>query len=286
MKLASFRIADRDSYGAVMEDGVAEASQAFRRRFADLRAVLEAGATPELAGNVEENRLPADELEFLPPVTRPDKILCVGVNYRPHIAEMGREVPEYPVVFVRFPGSLVGHDRPILRPEVSEQFDFEGELAVVIGRRARHVTRHEALEYVGGYSCFMDGSVRDWQRHTMQFTPGKNFERSGAMGPCIVTSDAIPDPSLLELTTRVNGEVMQRGRLAELVFDIPTLIEYCSTFAELLPGDVIATGTPGGVGAARTPPAWLQDGDVVEVDIGDVGLLRSPVRDAPAAKGA
>ena len=286
MKLASFRIADRDSYGAVREDGVVEASQAFRRRFADLRAVLEADAMFELAGSLEEHRLPAAEFEFLPPVTRPDKILCVGVNYRPHIAEMGREVPAYPVVFVRFPGSLVGHDRPILRPEVSEQFDFEGELAVIIGRRARHVSRDEALEFVGGYCCFMDGSVRDWQRHTMQFTPGKNFESSGAMGPCIVTADVIPDPSVLELTTRVNGKVRQRGRVAELVFDIPSLIEYCSTFAELLPGDVIATGTPGGVGAARTPPAWLQDGDVVEVDIGDVGLLRSPVRDAPAAKGA
>ncbi len=286
MKLASFRIADRDSYGAVMEDGVAEASQAFRLRFADLRAVLEAGATHELVGNLEEKRLPVAELEFLPPVIRPDKILCVGVNYRPHIAEMGREVPEYPVVFVRFPGSLVGHDRPILRPVVSGQFDFEGELAVVIGRRARHISRHEALEYVAGYCCFMDGSVRDWQRHTMQFTPGKNFDSSGAMGPWITTSDAIPDPSVLELTTRVNGQVMQRGSVADLVFDIPALIEYCSTFAELLPGDVIATGTPGGVGAARTPPRWLEDGDVVEVDIADVGLLRSPVRDANAAKGA
>ena len=286
VKLASFRVADRDSYGAVMDDGVAEASKAFRQRFAHLREVLEAGATFELADNLEKDRLPADELEFLPPVTRPDKILCVGVNYRPHIAEMGREVPEYPVVFVRFPGSLVGHDRPILRPAVSGQFDFEGELAVVIGRRARHVSRDAALEYVGGYCCFMDGSVRDWQRHTMQFTPGKNFEDSGAMGPCIVTADEIPDPSVLELTTRVNGEVMQQGRVAELVFDIPALVEYCSTFAQLLPGDIIATGTPGGVGAARTPPAWLKDGDVVEVDIAKVGLLRSPVRDAPPVTGA
>lgn len=286
MKLASFRIADRNSYGAVTEDGVAEASRAFRQRFADLRAVLEAGATLELADNLERDRRSGDELEFLPPVTRPDKILCVGVNYRPHIAEMGRDVPEYPVVFVRFPGSLVGHERPILRPQVSEQFDFEGELAVVIGKRARHVSRHAAPEYVGGYCCFLDGSVRDWQRHTMQFTPGKNFESSGAMGPCIVTADAIPDPSVLELTTRVNGEVMQHGRVEELVFDIPALVEYCSTFAELLPGDIIATGTPGGVGAARTPPAWLKNGDVVEVDIANVGLLRSPVRDAPPAKGA
>ncbi len=286
MKLASFRIAERDSYGAVMEDGVAEASQAFRQRYSELRAVLEGGAVRELADNLGEARLSADELEFLPPVPRPDKILCVGVNYRPHIAEMGREVPEYPVVFVRFPGSLVGHGRPIFRPAESRQFDFEGELAVVIGKRARHVSRNEALEYVGGYCCFMDGSVRDWQRHTMQFTPGKNFDKSGAVGPCIVTADEIPDPSELELTTHVNGELMQQGRLSELVFDIPALVEYCSTFAELLPGDVIATGTPGGVGAARTPPAWLKRGDVVEVEIAGVGVLRNPVRDAPPAKDA
>jgi len=286
VKLASFRIADRDSYGAIMEDGVAEASANFRREFANLGAVLEAGAAIELGENLADERLNAAEFEFLPPVTRPDKILCVGVNYRPHIAEMGRKVPDYPVVFVRFPGSLVGHDRPIVRPEVSVQFDFEGELAVVIGKRARHVPRGEALDHVGGYCCFMDGSVRDWQRHTMQFTPGKNFEQSGAMGPCIVTSDEIPDPSVLELTTRVNGKVMQRGMLADLVFDIPRLIEYCSTFAELLPGDIIATGTPGGVGAARTPPAWLKEGDVVEVDIARVGLLRCPVRDERPAMGA
>lgn len=284
MKLSSFRLADRESYGAVMEDGVAEASPAFRQRYPELRSVLEAGAVRELADSLDDKRLAVDE--FLPPVTRPDKILCVGVNYRPHIAEMGREVPEYPVVFVRFPGSLVGHDRPILRPVVSSQFDFEGELALVIGKRARQVSRSEALDHVAGYCCFMDGSVRDWQRHTMQFTPGKNFDRSGAMGPCLVTSDEIPDPSVLELATRVNGELMQQGRLAELVFDIPALVEYCSTFAELLPGDVIATGTPGGVGAARTPPIWLRHGDVVEVDIAGVGLLRSPVRDALPAKHA
>jgi len=286
MKLASFRTANRDSYGAVTEDGVMEVSKAFRQKFANLQAVIDAGASREIGDNLEGARLRAGELEFLPPVTQPDKILCVGVNYRPHIAEMGREVPEYPVVFVRFPGSLVGHETPILRPEISEQFDFEGELAVVIGKRARHVPREHALEYVGGYCCFMDGSVRDWQRHTMQFTPGKNFDKSGAIGPCIVTGDSIPDPSKLELITRVNGEVMQQGRVDELVFDIPALIEYCSTFAELLPGDIIATGTPGGVGAARTPPAWLRDGDVIEVDIAGIGVLRSPVRDAPAANGA
>lgn len=206
------------------------------------------------------------------------KILCVGVNYRPHIEEMGRDVPDYPVVFTRFASSLVGHDQAIVRPRVSEQFDFEGELAVVIGRTARHVPRAKAFDYVGGYCCFLDGSVRDWQRHTMQFTAGKNFEQSGAMGE-VVAAGAVGDPKTLELTTRVNGEIMQQGRIADLVFDIPYLIEYCSTFAELHPGDVIATGTPGGVGAARTPPMWLRAGDVVEVDIPGVGLLRNPVRD-------
>ncbi len=206
------------------------------------------------------------------------RILCVGVNYRPHIKEMGRQIPDYPVVFVRFPESLVGPGEAIVRPRVSEQFDFEGEVAVVIGKPARHVSRDDAYEYIAGYRCFMDGSIRDWQRHTPQFTAGKNFDRSGAIGP-VTPADEIADPAALQLTTRVNGELMQEGCVADLVFDIPALVEYCSTFTELRPGDVIATGTPGGVGAARTPPVWLRDGDVVEVEITDVGILRNPVRD-------
>ena len=206
------------------------------------------------------------------------KILCIGVNYRPHIEEMGREVPKYPVVFVRFASSLVGDGEPIIRPQVSEQFDFEGELALIIGKSARHVSREDAFRHIAGYCCFLDGSVRDWQRHTGQFTAGKNFERSGAIGPMVPAAD-IEDPAKLELTTRVNGEVMQKGKVADLVFDIPALVEYCSTFAELSPGDVIATGTPGGVGAARTPPVWLRDGDLVEVEIPGLGVLSNPVRD-------
>ncbi len=206
------------------------------------------------------------------------KILCVGVNYRPHIEEMGREIPDFPVVFTRFESSLVGPDEPVIRPLASEQFDFEGELAIIIGKPARHVTRADAFDYVAGYCCFLDGSVRDWQRHTGQFTAGKNFDRSGAIGPMVPVTD-IPDPAALRLTTRVNGEVMQEGRVADLVFDIPVLIEYCSTFTELQPGDVIATGTPGGVGAARKPPVWLRDGDLVEVEISGIGVLRNPVRD-------
>ena len=286
MKLASFEHGGHSSYGLANDHGVRAVSDGFRARYPHLRAVIEAGAYRDLQSDVGGVEFRASDVRFVPPIANPDKILCVGVNYRPHIEEMGREVPEHPVVFVRFPGSLVGHGEPIVRPQVSEQFDFEGELAVIIGKQARHVSRHDALDYLAGYCCFMDGSIRDWQRHTPQFTPGKNFDRSGAMGPCLVTADEIPDPSVLQLTTRVNGATMQEGQVSDLVFDIPELIEYCSTFTELLPGDVIATGTPGGVGAARTPPLWLKAGDTVEVDIAGVGRLLSPVRDEVSTNSA
>jgi len=286
VRIISFQKDGVPGYGVANGDCVHEVSAAFRSRFADVRAVIAADAVNELANNLSDDTVGVSGLTFVPAIPNPDKILCVGVNYRPHIEEMGRQVPDFPVVFVRFPSSLSGHNQPILRPHVSEQLDFEGELAVVIGRRARHVSRDAALEYVAGYCCFMDGTVRDWQRHTSQFTAGKNFCRSGAMGPYLVTADEIPDPSTLRITTTVNDEVMQRGHLAELVFDIPALIEYCSTFSELLPGDVIATGTPGGVGAARTPPVWLKSGNTVEVDIPGVGRLLSPVRDEPGPTSA
>ncbi len=279
MRLVSFEHDGQRSYGLASDDRILEASFEFRNRFPDLRAVIAAGVELELGDDVGGANHSAADVRFVPVIPNPDKILCVGVNYRPHIEEMGRQVPDHPVVFVRLAGSVVGHDEPILRPDVSEQFDFEGELAVVIGKRARHVSRETALEYVAGYCCFMDGSIRDWQTHTPQFTAGKNFHKSGAMGPCVVTADEIPDPSELQLTTSVNGEVMQRGQVSDLIFDIPSLIQYCSTFAELLPGDIIATGTPGGVGAARMPPVWLKSGDTVEVEIPGVGVLRSPVLD-------
>ena len=279
MKLVSIQRAGTPSYGLLSGDRVREASSSLRGRFADLRTLIAAGACEELLRDDGGVELDAAMVEFAPVIPNPDKILCVGVNYRPHIREMGRDIPTHPVVFVRFPGSLVGHGEPIRRPGVSEQFDFQGELAVIIGQRARHVPRDSALQVIAGYCCFMDGSVRDWQRHTPQFTPGKNFQQSGAMGPCLVTADEIPDPASLKLTTYVNGKAMQIGQVSDLVFDIPSLVEYCSTFTELVPGDVIATGTPGGVGAARTPPVWLKAGDTVEVDIPGVGRLRSPVLD-------
>jgi 2-keto-4-pentenoate hydratase/2-oxohepta-3-ene-1,7-dioic acid hydratase in catechol pathway len=279
MRAASFELDDRATYGVVRDGHLTEASDGFRETFPDLRAVLEAQAIGALDADAGGDVRAVDDVDFLPPIPNPDKVLCIGVNYRPHIEEMGRGVPDRPVVFVRFSGSQTGHGRPVVRPQISEQFDFEGELAVVIGRRARHVQRAQALQYVAGYCCFMDGSVRDWQWHSSQFTAGKNFHESGAMGPYLVTADEIPDPSALTLCTYVNGELVQQGSTRELIFDVPYLIEYCSSFAELLPGDVIATGTPGGVGAARKPPLWLRHGDRVEVEISGVGRLQNPVLD-------
>jgi len=186
-------------------------------------------------------------------------------------------VPEHPVLFVRFANSLVGHGQPMVCPAASERFDFEGELAVIIGRRARHVTAAAAHEYVAGYSCFNDGSVRDFQRHSGQFTPGKNFVASGAFGPWMVTADEAPDAKEMTLETRLNGKVVQHESTGQLHFDIATLIAYISIWTELVPGDVIATGTPGGVGAGRKPPLWMRPGDTVEVEISGLGCLSNPI---------
>jgi 2-keto-4-pentenoate hydratase/2-oxohepta-3-ene-1,7-dioic acid hydratase in catechol pathway len=279
VKALSFELNGRASYGIMLDGDVREASNDFLDQYPDLKSVLAADELAGISENLSDTIHRADDIRFLPLIPNPEKIICVGVNYRPHVEEMGRDIPEKPVLFVRFATSLVGHGASIVKPRVSDQYDFEGELAIVIGRHARHIDREHALEYVAGYACFMDGSVRDWQRHTHQFTPGKNFDRSGALGPSLLTADEIPDPVTLSLSTRINGHVMQEGKIDELIFDIPTLIEYCSTFAELQPGDIIATGTPGGVGAARKPPIWLKAGDNVEVDIGPVGCLRNTVCD-------
>jgi 2-keto-4-pentenoate hydratase/2-oxohepta-3-ene-1,7-dioic acid hydratase in catechol pathway len=277
VKFASFIADGRRTFGVVRDDSLIEASEAIRARYADLRAVLAGDALADLEADSDGQAFDASSVEYLPTIPNPDKVICVGVNYRPHLEEMGRSPPDHPVMFVRFAGSQVGHKQPIVKSRATEQYDFEGELGVVIGRPARYVSRDAAMDYIAGYTCFMDGTARDWQRHTTQFTPGKNFHRSGAMGPYLVSRDEIPDVTNLELQTRVNGAVMQEGRVSELIFDIPYLIEYLSTFTELLPGDVISTGTPAGVGAARTPPIWLADGDEVAVDIGGIGVLVNPV---------
>lgn len=281
MQLVSFESDGGPSFGIGVDGGIVDAGRRLAGEFASLRDVLAAGAVNLLRGMEGLGPdLAPEAIEHLPVIAdRGAKILCIGVNYVPHIREMGRELPDYPVVFTRFVDSLVGHGRPLVRPRVSEQLDFEGELAVVIGKPARHVPREHAFDYVAGYSCFNDGSVRDFQRHTLQWTPGKNFHASGAFGPWLVTADEIEDPGALNLETRLNGETVQHERLAELCFSIPELIAYCSTWARLEPGDVIATGTPGGVGAARTPPLWLKPGDRIEVEINGLGTLANTVVD-------
>lgn len=277
MRLVSFLLEDQTRFGVMQGDGVIDLSGHDVGR--SVKHVLQSdalGRIAELAAGLQAT-VAVEDIEFLPCIVNPTKILCIGVNYRKHIVEMGRELPEHPWVFTRYPDSFVGHGADMIRPSVSENFDFEGELAVIIGRDAHRVTAADAMDYVAGYCCLNDGSIRDFQRHSGQFTAGKNFLRSGAMGPWMVTKDDVADVEALQLETRLNGEVMQSSSTGDLIFDIPALIEYCSTFTCLQPGDVIATGTPGGVGAARTPPVWMKPGDTIEVSISDVGVLRNTI---------
>jgi 2-keto-4-pentenoate hydratase/2-oxohepta-3-ene-1,7-dioic acid hydratase in catechol pathway len=277
MKLASIRIDGTPAWGRVEGDEIIVPDKAFLQANPTLAAALGNDALGSVADSGESARVPLEDAVFDPLIPAPGKIICVGINFMAHMQEMGREPPDYPWLFVRWGDSQVGHGQPLVRPAASEKYDFEGELALVIGKSARHVKAADALGYVAGYTCFMDGSIRDWQNHGSQFTPGKNFQSSGSFGPWLVTADEIPDPSVLNLETRLNGELMQHAPISDLKFDVPALIEYCSTFAELLPGDVISTGTPGGVGFARKPPVWLQDGDHMEVEIEGLGVLANPV---------
>ena len=284
MRVISYERAGRPGIGIATQGGIIDASRHLSGEFENLREVLLAGGLEQLRSIAKRKAdFPAADLRYRPLIEDPAaKFLCVGINYMPHIKEMSRERPDYPVIFVRFATSLVGHLEPMIKPRASEQFDFEGELAVVIGKRARHVPRARAYDHVAGYSCFNDGSIRDYQRHGPQWTPGKNFQHSGAFGPWLVTADEHPDPARLRLRTLLNDQVVQDESVAELCFDIPALIEYCSTWTELLPGDVIATGTPGGVGAGRKPPLWMKAGDTVAVEISGIGALRNPIRDENA----
>lgn len=284
MRFASFRVRGVPAYGLATPEGLRPVTVPFAARYPDLRAAIAAGALGAAAESALGNPRPCDPagVAFEPLIPCPGKILCVGVNYLAHMREMGREVPEHPVVFVRFADSFVGHGQPIVRPSVSTKFDFEGELAFVIGRTARYVKAAAALDYVAGYTCLLDGSVRDYQVHTTQFTAGKNFPASGSFGPYLVTPEEVPDPTVLQLETRLNGDVMQRAPTGDMRFGVAELVAYCSTFARLEPGDVITTGTPSGVGFARKPPVWLKAGDTIEVEVSSVGVLRNTVLDEPA----
>jgi 2-keto-4-pentenoate hydratase/2-oxohepta-3-ene-1,7-dioic acid hydratase in catechol pathway len=280
MKIASFTHQGRHCYGVVADDRMLVASAVLGAKYSDLKSLLASGTgLQELAGLSDAPSIALEEVQWLAPIGNPDKVLCVGLNYSKHIEETGREVPKYPTLFTRFASAQVGHQQPLIRPHASSAFDFEGELAIVIGKPGRHISAQRAMEHVAGYSLFNDGSIRDWQRHTLQFTAGKNFVGSGSFGPWIVTVDDVPDVDALTLVTRLNGEEMQRSGIDDLLFKINDLVAYISTFTELLPGDVIATGTPGGVGAFREPPLWMKAGDLVEISIEGIGTLSNLVAD-------
>lgn len=281
MKLASFIVQGRSTYGIVEGDQIIDLESAKPTFGTDLKQAIANNRLGELTSVILANlpRIPLAEVTFLPVIPNPGKVLCIGINYATHVRETGREMPTYPMIFTRFADSQTAHLQPIVRPKASHKLDFEGELAVVIGKTARHVKQADALDYVAGYACYNDGSVRDWQKHTIQFVPGKNFPNTGGFGPWLVTRDEIGDPQDLELTTRLNGDVMQHTSTSDMIFDVRKLIEYCSTFTELAPGDVIVSGTTGGVGAFREPPVWMKPGDEVEIEISRIGILRNSIAD-------
>jgi 2-keto-4-pentenoate hydratase/2-oxohepta-3-ene-1,7-dioic acid hydratase in catechol pathway len=279
MKFASYEKDGQATFGALVDGGLANLAGRLSG-VATLKAALAAGGLSELsriARSVKPD-VAIDQVTFLPVVPDSDKIIGVGLNYAAHAAESGREASkEFPVLFFRLGLTVLGHGASLQRPKASTHYDFEGELAVVIGRGGRHIQANDAMAHVGGYSCFMDGSVRDFQKRSLP--AGKNFEATGAWGPFLTTADEVPDPSKLALTTRLNGDPVQHSTVDNLIHSIPELIACCSQLVSLAPGDVIATGTPAGVGQSRQPPLWLKAGDVVTVDIPGVGTLVNPIAD-------
>ena len=279
MKITTFSVNGKVSYGVVVDGGIVDAKP-LAGGPQTLRGAIAAGALGIIAEAAKGKKpdYTLDQVEFLPVIPDPDKIIAVGLNYRSHVLEGGRDIPEWPMIFARFSNSQVGHGQPMIKPRVSDKFDFEGEMAVIIGKTCRHVSEADALSVVAGYACYNDGSIRDYQRHTSQFVPGKTFYHSGAFGPWMVTSDEIPDPATLTLVTRLNGEEMQRATTDDLLFSIPQLIAYLTDVTELVPGDVIVSGTTGGVGFYRKPQVFMKEGDTIEVELDKIGVLRNPIK--------
>lgn len=282
MKLCTFTHNGNTSFGAQTDAGIVDLAPHFADKgVSDLKGLLEAGLVNEAAGIVDSvsNTIAVDAIDYEPVIPNPGKILCVGINYHAHRLETGRPETTYPMFFARYPESQVGHNQPMLRPRETERLDYEGEMAVIIGKEGRRISQEDALSHVAGYSCYNDGSVRNFQRHTSQFLPGKTFVGTGAFGPYMVTADEIPDPGKLHLQTRLNGEVMQDVDTELMINTIPQIIEYISKAVPLKVGDVIVSGTPGGVGDKREPPVYMWAGDTVEVEISGIGTLTNVIKD-------
>jgi 2-keto-4-pentenoate hydratase/2-oxohepta-3-ene-1,7-dioic acid hydratase in catechol pathway len=278
MRLATFKTAQGASYGAVTGKGIVDLRRYLGNQYPDLKALIEGDGFSKVQPFLSEaaDYQPSD-ITWLPVIPNPDKIVCVGLNYQEHVVETGRENTEQPAIFLRLPESQVGHRQPLVRPRESKNLDYEAEIAVIIGKAGRRISQKDAWSHIAGYSCYNDGSVRDWQRHTVQWTAGKNFARTGGFGPWMVTADEIAPGTKMTLSCRLNGERMQHATTEQMIFKIPKILEYVSTWTTLVPGDVIVTGTPGGVGARRTPPVWLKPGDKVEVEVDKVGVLENTI---------
>ncbi|MEO8542654.1 MAG: fumarylacetoacetate hydrolase family protein [Burkholderiaceae bacterium] len=275
MRIVAYMDGAVPAWGWLRDDNILPLQVNFDGSSLDLLALFaQARAHAANASTTQRGRALADTI-LLAPIAPGATVYCVGINYKAHAGEAGRELPSNPSLFLRRPSSLVGAGQPLRRPIDSVQLDFEGELALVIGRAGRHIATADAMQHVAAYTCFNDGSVRDFQRHSV--TAGKNFEASGACGPWLTSADEVTDPGDLRLRTRVNGVEMQLANTSQLIYPVATLISYVSCFAQLRPGDVIATGTPEGVGAARNPPQWLAPGDQVSIEISGVGRLDNPV---------
>lgn len=274
MRLASVKIGDKSNWGVVEDDELVLLGERWPSL---LDALAVAGLDEARTLAASSPRISLASVRWQPVIDKPGKILCVGLNYEDHRRETGRAVVANPTIFTRFADSQAAHDAAILMPAVSDRLDYEGELAVIIGKGGRNIPAAQAMEHVAGYSCYNDGSVRDWQSHSIQFTPGKNFPETGAFGPWMVTPDEFGPLGSQRLQTRLNGQVMQDALLQDMVFPVPRLIEYISTFTPLSPGDVIVSGTPGGVGAKREPPVFMKVGDRVEVEIDGIGTLANSI---------
>lgn len=286
MRFISFESEGRAGYGLWQDEATwLAAPPEFTRQYADLKAVIAASQLSTLAAAAQQAQLSVQAAtgRLLPVIPNPGKVFCVGLNYKSHVAEMKRADSEHPAIFTRFADSLNAHGAALPKPQATARFDFEGELAVIIGKGGRNISQAQAFEHIAGYACFNDATARDWQRHTHQWTPGKNFPATGPLGPFMATREAIPDVNALTLETRLNGQVMQHASLADLIFTLPVIIEYLSGFTPLSPGDVIATGTPGGVGDKREPPVYMRSGDLIEVEITGLGILRNQVVDVSDA---
>ncbi|MDQ0257156.1 2-keto-4-pentenoate hydratase/2-oxohepta-3-ene-1,7-dioic acid hydratase in catechol pathway [Evansella vedderi] len=278
MKIVSFRHGEKESFGVVINDGIVDLKKKLNNEYSDLKTFLEKGNLEDINIDVNDVQYPLDDVSLLPVIPNPEKIVCVGLNYHAHVEECGETETATPVIFFRYPSSQIGHEENLILPKESSQLDFEGEIAVVIGKSGRRISVEDAYNHIAGYSCYNDGSVRDWQLRTSQWGPGKNFDGTGGFGPWLVTRDEIKDGEVLSLETRVNGEVMQSSTTNLLIFSIPKLISFISNFTTLKPGDVIVTGTPGGVGLKREPQFFLKNGDVVEIEVSKVGTLRNTVK--------